>query len=189
MTIDLPKSTAAGMSYVWDPERLAEVAVTRREEYMTAKPFPHIVIDDFIPSSDVLSRVLAELSASKAESWRRCEHQHSRKLSLNDVTKMGRSTLALLLQLNAHPITLFLERLTDIEGLIPDPEITGGCIHLTTRGRFLDVHADFNRLERLQLDRRFNLILYLNEYWNEAWGGHLELSNQDMPSSRNMHLG
>ena len=32
----------------------------------------------------------------------------------------------------------------------------------------LGVHADFNRHDRLQLDRRLNGLLYLNQDWSEA---------------------
>lgn len=74
----------------------------------------------------------------------------------------------------------FLERLTGISGLIPDPYFTGGGVHQIERGGHLGVHADFNVYERLRLDRRLNLLLYLNRDWQEEWGGHLELWNSGM---------
>jgi hypothetical protein len=42
------------------------------------------------------------------------------------------------------------------------------------------VHADFNRQSKLKLDRRLNLLLYLNPDWKEEYGGHFELWNEDM---------
>jgi Rps23 Pro-64 3,4-dihydroxylase Tpa1-like proline 4-hydroxylase len=42
------------------------------------------------------------------------------------------------------------------------------------------VHADFNRHEKLNLDRRLNLLLYLNRDWKEEYGGHLQLWTRDM---------
>jgi hypothetical protein len=44
----------------------------------------------------------------------------------------------------------------------------------------LKVHADFNRHTRLQLDRRLNLLCYLNRDWREEYGGHLELWDREM---------
>ncbi len=42
------------------------------------------------------------------------------------------------------------------------------------------MHADFNWHQKLLLDRRINLLLYLNKDWEEDYGGHLELWNRDM---------
>jgi Rps23 Pro-64 3,4-dihydroxylase Tpa1-like proline 4-hydroxylase len=78
-------------------------------------------------------------------------------------------------QLNAAPFMAFLEKLTGIAGLIPDPHLRGGGLHEIRRGGALGVHADFNFYKRLNLYRRLNLLVYLNENWTEAWGGDLEL--------------
>lgn len=42
------------------------------------------------------------------------------------------------------------------------------------------MHADFNRHEKLRLDRRLNVLGYLNKDWKEAYGGALELWNREM---------
>jgi hypothetical protein len=48
----------------------------------------------------------------------------------------------------------------------------------------LKIHSDFNEHPRLKLDRRLNLLLYLNREWQEEWGGHLELWDRDMTECR-----
>ena len=53
-------------------------------------------------------------------------------------------------------------------------------MHLIEPGGFLKIHVDFNWHERLKLDRRLNLLLYLNRDWPEEYGGHLELWNHDV---------
>ena len=75
---------------------------------------------------------------------------------------------------------LFLERLSGIEGLIADPHLDGGGLHQIERGGRLAVHADFSRNWKLQLERRLNLLVYLNEDWDESYGGHLELWDRSM---------
>jgi hypothetical protein len=82
--------------------------------------------------------------------------------------------------MNSGPFLTFLEELTGIEGLIPDPHYLGGGLHQLVPGGLLKVHVDFNRHTRLKLDRRLNLLLYLNPDWEESYGGHLELWNRDM---------
>ncbi len=39
-------------------------------------------------------------------------------------------------------------------------------------------HADFNVHPKLKLDRRLNMLIYLNKDWREDYGGHLELWNR-----------
>ena len=81
---------------------------------------------------------------------------------------------------NSQPMLEFLEGLTTIRGLIPDPYFVGGGFHETGRGGKLGIHADFRINEQLHLHRRLNVIIYLNEEWKPEWGGALELWDRDM---------
>ena len=74
----------------------------------------------------------------------------------------------------------FLQDLSGINNLIPDPHYRGAGIHVTGQGGGLDVHADFNRYTRFGLDRRVNTLLYLNHDWPDAYGGHFELWPRNM---------
>ena len=82
--------------------------------------------------------------------------------------------------LNSAPMLEFLEALTGIEGLIPDPYFGGAGPHQSSRGGFLKIHADFNWHPKLQLDRRVNMLVYLNKDWREEYGGHLELWDREV---------
>jgi Rps23 Pro-64 3,4-dihydroxylase Tpa1-like proline 4-hydroxylase len=77
--------------------------------------------------------------------------------------------------LNSGPFIRFLERLSGIGHLLPDPGLAGGGIHLSRRGDHLGIHADFNWHEGLQAHRRLNLLIYLSPHWQEGYGGELEL--------------
>ena len=70
--------------------------------------------------------------------------------------------------------------MTGIQSLIPDPSFQGGGLHQIVPGGKLGIHADFNKHSRFGLDRRLNLLLYLNKNWREEYGGHLELWDRDM---------
>ena len=74
----------------------------------------------------------------------------------------------------------FLEALTGVHDIIPDPHFRGSGLHQTTKGGKLDIHADFNRYARFGLDRRVNTFTFLNKNWDESWGGYLELWTRDM---------
>jgi hypothetical protein len=76
---------------------------------------------------------------------------------------------------NSRSFLVFLEALTGINGLIPDPYYSGGGFHEILNGGFLDVHADFNLHPLLKVERRINVLLYLNRDWREEYGGALQL--------------
>ena len=86
--------------------------------------------------------------------------------------------------LNSQIFLEFLQELTGIkEALIPDPYFEGGGFHEIKRDGFLKIHVDFHKHRKMNLDRRLNLLIYLNEDWDEEWGGHFELWEKDMSKS------
>ncbi len=136
-------------------------------------------MDDFLPE-EALRPVLAEFPAPGEEPWHRRTISTEIKLQTTGEEGMGPATVQLLHQFNSAPMIEFLETLTGIEGLIPDPHFVGGGLHQIEPGGFLKVHADFNRHDRLRLDRRLNLLLYLNDDWQEEYGGHFEMWDTKM---------
>ena len=82
-------------------------------------------------------------------------------------------------QLNSARTLAALEKLTGEGPLISDPFFRGGGLHQIERGGFLGVHADFSRPPHLQMYRRLNLLVYLNEDWQPEYGGNLELWSKD----------
>jgi Rps23 Pro-64 3,4-dihydroxylase Tpa1-like proline 4-hydroxylase len=154
--------------------RLKELARTSSDAYRVADPFPHVVFDDFL-DAELLRAVLAEFDAMDRSSWHYTQRATERKYSTEDFQHFGPNTRSVFTQLNAAVFLAFLENLTGITGLIPDPHLRGGGLHEIRRGGALGVHADFNFYSRLNLYRRLNLLIYLNENWQEDWGGDLEL--------------
>jgi Rps23 Pro-64 3,4-dihydroxylase Tpa1-like proline 4-hydroxylase len=163
----------------FDPDYLWGLAQQYRQVYAQAQPFPHIVIDNFLPES-VLDAVLAEFPTPEQITWQSFQNKAEKKLASRDETQMGDATRFLLYQFNSSTFISFLEDLTGIAGIIPDPHFEGGGMHQIQRGGYLKMHVDFNWHERLKLDRRLNVLLYLNRDWPEAYGGHLQLWDKDM---------
>jgi len=160
-------------------QRYEALARQLREQYAAAQPFPHAVIDDFLPP-EVCEGLLAEFPGPDSIEWLRFDKHHSVKLATRGETQFGEYTRSVLAHLNGLGCLRFLEGLTGIEGLIPDPDFEGGGLHQIRSGGYLKIHADFNRHSRLTLDRRINLILYLNKDWREEYHGQLELWDRSM---------
>jgi hypothetical protein len=149
------------------------------DAYAGAAPFPHIVLDDLF-ADEVLDGVLAEFPRPDEIKWVSFNSATEKKLGYSYKEPLGESVRSFLLEMSSAPVLEFLQALTGIEGLIPDPYYGGAGPHQIVRGGFLKVHADFNWHPLLKLDRRLNLIVYLNKDWQEEYGGHIELWNREM---------
>ena len=162
------------LSYRFDSNALRKVALAQHAAFIRGQPFPNVVMDDFLPKAWV-DPLIAEFPKPRAGNWQTFDNAQERKLASSRETEMGEATRQVLSQLNSATFLEFLETLTGIDGLIPDPYFVGGGLHQIERGGFLKVHADFNWHEKLRLDRRLNLIVYLNRDWRESYGGDLQL--------------
>ncbi|MDQ1519238.1 MAG: hypothetical protein QOI55_311 [Actinomycetota bacterium] len=148
------------------------------DTYVHATPFPHIVIDDFTDTA-LLDRVISEFPSSD-DMGIQFDAPQEVKSAEQSWARMGPATRELLTMTSCAPFLAMLEDLTGIQALIPDPLFEGGGLHQIRRGGKLGVHADFNKHLIYGLDRRLNLLLYLNRDWDDAWGGQLELWDRDM---------
>jgi len=164
------------ISYQSDPASLRELGEQWYPTYSSNAPYPHIVIDDFF-DSQTLSGVLSEVNA--VDRSRRYAKFLDRKTDHNKFAffpeAVGPDTSRLVNFLNSGPFLSYMEKLTGIDNLIADPSYFGGGLHLIENGGFLEVHADFNHLKKYNLERRINLLLYLNEDWKDEYNGQLEL--------------
>jgi Rps23 Pro-64 3,4-dihydroxylase Tpa1-like proline 4-hydroxylase len=172
---------ALGFPEPFSEENLARLASI--EDYGTANPFPHLVIDDFF-NSQVLDRVLDEwphVETPNVDNYHDGTYTKL-KYASNYRMRLGPYTRSVLTQLAEPPFLEALEKVTGIDGLLPDPYLWGGGLHFTRSGGKLAVHADFNKHFKFKLDRRLNLLLYLNRGWTETNQGWLELWDREMKS-------
>ncbi len=164
--------------------RLAREEMTRlgqslAGQFAAATPFPHVVVDDFLPVP--VLRSLVDTYPGPADlAWHEFDAARQIKLACEDEAVLPPAHLQVLRELNGQAFLAFLEALTGIEALLPDPYFRGGGLHQIRRGGLLKVHADFNMHPRLHVQRRLNALLYLNENWQEFYGGALELWDRDM---------
>lgn len=168
-----------------DPETLLlpmdaarEAGRAAAEAYRSRKPYPHGCFDNFLPP-EILDRVRAELrDLPEAETFFNRPQEKLKSSYLPE--RLGPYTRSLFHTLNSRAFLAFLEELTGIEGLITDPYFAGGGIHVVANGGHLDIHADFNHNGKLNLERRINILIYLNKDWREEWGGTFEVWHTDM---------
>ena len=162
-------------------QNLTDIALKEKQNYLTAKPFPNIVLNNFF-NSDFLNIILNEFpNLSKLHESQSYNAKNEIKLSNKNYDKFP-STIKLFIDfLNSNIFLNFLQNLTSInEKLVSDPHLEGGGLHEIKSGGVLKIHTDFNRHPFLDLDRRVNVLIYLNKNWQESYGGHLEFWNKNM---------
>lgn len=161
-------------AYHCDVAQLFSHLAQWRDDYPGGRPFPHVVVDDFL-RPQALRAVIASFPALAAPIWKYKHVETSRKHHCSTEDLMPVVIRDVLRELNSQRMILWLEELTGIRGLLPDPLLFGGGIFAIERGGYLKVHVDFNLHPHTGLERRLNLLLYLNDDWREDYGGHLEL--------------
>lgn len=148
-------------------------------QYAGASPFPHIVLDDFLPP-EILETCLAEFpkgEVSDAVTYDRAQERFKSQFNPDALSQRVRT---LFYSFNSRPFIRVLENITGIRGLTPDPYFLGAGFHEITQGGSLSVHTDFNHHKPLNLERRINVLIYLNKDWSDDYGGQLELWSGNM---------
>lgn len=161
----------------------ADMAPKKGEElkgqYLSGNPYPHIVIDEFMPPA-ILERCLAEFPSeitADGKEFNRAQESLKYNYSPESLTPPIR---VLFYIFNSRPFVRVLENISGIKGLIPDPYFLGGGFHELKTGGYLDIHADFNHHRFMNLERRINVLIYLNKGWQRGFGGPLELWDNEM---------
>lgn len=152
-----------------------------KHQYAGAKPYPHMVIDHFLDPAH-LRKCVEEFDALNAnDGWINYVHYNEKKRGLNKLELLPRHIQETIRELNTPEMLAFLSELTGIKNLQKDDMLEGGGIHQSTRGGYLNIHADFTvHPHHRHWQRRINLLVYLNPEWQDAWGGKLELWDQQM---------
>jgi hypothetical protein len=154
------------------------------QDYRSANPFPHVVLDNILPDG-LIRRLFQHFPMQKLDNDIVFDigygGHHKRQVMPEQCDAFVRQFFHFM---NSQPVLEFLEGLTGIDALLPDPYFNGGGFHETSRGGKLGVHADFRIHERLNVQRRINLLIYLNETWDDSWRGQLELWDRNMTECR-----
>lgn len=177
-------------AFYFDSKRLERLLHDNQgsERFRNAVPFPHVVIDDFLPR-EVIERLIAEFPGEDDIEWTAWGPGRTRPLAKAKLNKLGQSDERcfppfirhFVGQLLSATFVNFVEGLSGIKGLIVDPTHSGCGLHSTGHGGRLMIHTDVNRHPRSKTDLHqvLNLILYLNEDWKDEYNGHLELWTRD----------
>jgi hypothetical protein len=144
-----------------------------RRDFDGAEPFPHLVLSNILT---VGPEILSKFPDTEWSGWLKFEDEYQPgKLFATELPVVPEPFRRILIELNSRAFLVFLEEVTGIKGLIPDPYFEGGGLHSSGPGGLLRPHTDFHIYPRLRLYRHLNALLYLNPGWQQEFGGLLEL--------------
>ena len=137
-----------------------------KKNYLLEEPFPNIVIDNFF-NKDFLNSILKDFpNLGSLDSSSRYENKNEIKYTNNQYNVFSKNTKIFFNFLNSQIFLQFIQKITSIkETLVADKELNGGGLHEIKKGGVLKIHTDFNRHPTLNLDRRVNVLIYLNKNW------------------------
>ena len=160
---------------------LSSYALKKRHLYKRGKPYPHIVIKNFFDKK-FLSQILDEFpDLSKIKSSNTYDNKNEIKFANNKRRYFKKNTKIFFDFLNSKSFIGFIQKLSSInEKLLPDQNLNGGGLHEIKRGGVLKIHTDFNKHPTKDIDRRINVLIYLNKRWKKSYGGSLELWDKNM---------
>jgi hypothetical protein len=149
-------------------------------QFHTARPFPHIVLDDFLDASFFSELCNVTQAERKSDSGRKFDTQHEKRkwISIND--SLPELLSQLINALNAASWVANLQILSHIPELISTQcgNSQLGNYHLMEPGGFLAPHLDHAAEPDTGLPHVLNIILYLSEEWDSEYGGSTSFYDQ-----------
>ena len=146
-------------------------------QFRSAEPFNYVVIDDFL-ADDVAEEISKEFPSFEGPLWNEYNNAIEVKKVCNHWDRFPAATYKLFTYLNSKSFVDAMSRLAG-DPLYQDPGLHGGGWHSHARGGKLNMHLDYSIHPKTGLERRLNLIIYVQPDWKPEWGGALGFWKHD----------
>lgn len=150
-------------------------------------PFNHIVIDNFV-DKELANKLSNEFPLYESQEWFFYNNPLENKKTINNWTLFPSTTYQFFTYLNSKEFIGTITKQFNLQNLYPDPGLHGAGWHIHQRGGKLNVHLDYSLHPKLQKQRKLNLILYLSQNWDPAWGGNLEFWSHNFETNQPLRL-
>jgi len=138
-------------------------------------PFPYAVIDDFFPEK-IANSLAEEFPDFDSDAFNgNYNNPLEIKKTCNIWDRFPSLTYKVFDYLNSKEFLNFISNVTGQENVYSDSGLHGAGWHIYPPGGKLNVHLDYTIHPKLELQRKFNLLIYLNQNWKPEWAGELGL--------------
>lgn len=145
-----------------------------RDKFLGADPFKHVLIPNFF-DDDIVEKMLQQFPTPNPKQMINEYGEPSQKFACPDVRNIGPVYQRIDDLIRTPRFAEIMQKLTGINDLLYDPEYHGAGTHDNFSGQGMDPHVDFNLHRTTGYHRRINAIIYLNDEWEESWGGCLQV--------------
>jgi hypothetical protein len=149
-----------------------------KNDYLNAKPFEHIVIDNFLEESyaEKIYNLFPELN----NSWYEYKNPIEVKYAFDNINSLSGELKNYFYYLSTQEFINVIKKLTNLDNIEYDEFLHGAGLHLHPRFGRLNVHLDYEKHPYTNKERQLNIILFLNKNWDINWNGANELWNSDV---------
>lgn len=157
-------------------DNIENILADAGDVFKSNSPYPHLVIDGFLKDASykrILESIPAPIPGQKSSDYMFAKNKFE-----NPAFDEAASILSeLRMELTSERFAKILCKIYG-KSVFVDPNFVGGGLHQGGIDSYLDMHVDFSR-HPTQRDwvRELNLLLYLNDEYDDSWGGHLEMIN------------
>jgi Rps23 Pro-64 3,4-dihydroxylase Tpa1-like proline 4-hydroxylase len=155
-----------------------------QKSFAEAKPYPHLIIDDFLNLELATKAFQVFPKMSEMDTLKDFRQYKAQDPDLNKFNPIFQEIV--FEYLHSQRFLTSLAKITGMSDLMPDDRLYAAGLAQGGNGSFLNVHIDNSSHPVQKWYRRLNLLIYLNKDWAEENGGHLQLWNPDMSESVNI---
>lgn len=142
-------------------------------DYGKKPPFDHVVIDNFFENN--FANILAdEFPDYDSDIWHGYNNALEIKKVCNSWNLFPPNTYTTFSYFNSPEWLNFLSfYILNGKNLYGDSGLNGGGWHIHKTGGKLNTHLDYSLHPKLGMQRKLNIIIYMNPDWKREWGGSL----------------
>lgn len=136
-----------------------------------------IIIDDFLPTDRAIGLENECMNIPNKE-WRQFTRRGSNMLECNNLD-ISPKAKQLVEDFHNQAVMIEISKLLGLDDIRYDPHLIGAGYSKSYNGDSLKIHTDFNWNDTIQMYRAASFIIYLNQAWEDNFGGHLEFRDTD----------
>jgi Rps23 Pro-64 3,4-dihydroxylase Tpa1-like proline 4-hydroxylase len=165
-------------------KELSQKASVLKESFLSAQPFPHIVLDNFL-DLNLIQDVIKEFPMPEEKYQHGSDKKVVNGFQTSPLEVRNRPAMKAMFDLiESEQVRNALAKICNSETeILCDPEYMGSGLLIAKDGGIHKVHRDRNRHPKTNLYPRLVLLIYFNEEWCPEYGGSFQLWDRKISES------